>query len=323
MKQAEAYIKKITSFDMIELGKPAGVINRLPLFIKAEYKFFCAELNSHEVVLVEPEAEDKLKPNLLKKHIPKIESAFECPAILVFKHMSYYMRENLTDSRIAFIVPGEQLFIPFMFISLREQQHIKRTKTEKYSPSAQCMLIYHLWKMPLDELNFQEIADLFLYTARTIGRSARELEDSGVCQIVGSKAKNLEFKTDKWEIWNMAKEYMRSPVTKPIWLLEFKQPEKTQISGINALAKYSNISPTENDTVYAVERTTYNKMEYEGKVMEDPLFDSSARLQLWSYDPAFLAKDEYVDPFSLYLTLQHNPDERVQISLDKMIERVL
>jgi len=323
MEKAIKYIHKITGLETLQKKKPVEALNELPLFIKKGYDFYCAELHNHDVVFVEPNGDDPPKPSQLQKHIPKIESAFECPAILILEKTTYYLRERLANSRLAFVIPEKQLFIPFMFISLDEQKHIKRTRTEKYSPSTQFVLIHHLYKSPIDGLNFKEIADLFFYTPKTIGRCARELEDSGVCDIVGSKAKYLEFKQDRWEIWDTAKKYMRSPIKKTGWLFEFEKPEKAKISGINALAAYSNILGEDRQT-YAIDRSLYKQMKQEEKVHEDDIYEEGdIKIELWGYDPSFLAKDEYVDPFSLYLTLQDNPNERIQMSIKKMIEKIL
>jgi hypothetical protein len=140
MNKVKEYIKKITGFELEELGWPAGAKESLPLFIREGYQFTCAELHRHNVVFVELKNAEIPTPGMLQKQIPNIESAFKCPVIMVFEQMTYYLREKLTQARIAFIVPGEQMYIPFMFISLNEQLGMKKIKTEKYSPSTQCIL---------------------------------------------------------------------------------------------------------------------------------------------------------------------------------------
>lgn len=322
MESFKSYIKKLTGFEVEELGWPADAIEKLPFFIREGYQFTCAEIHRHNVVFVEIKGNEIPTPGMLQKQIPKIEAAFECPAILVFDHMTYYLRKKLAHARIAFIVPGDQLFIPFMFISLNEHKGIRNIKTEKYSPSTQCILIYHLWKGPIDGLNFKEVADLFFYTPRTIGRSARELEESGVCEILGSKAKHLEFKTDRWEVWNTAKTYMQSPVKKRLWTSGFRPPYEGKLCDIEALSFYSNLSGR-GKVAYAIFQDNYKRLVREYNLENDMNHEDDIRLEAWSYDPELLAKDQYVDPFSLYMSLQDDPYERVQIALEEMMEGVL
>ena len=45
-------------------------------------------------------------------------------------------------------------------------------------------------------------------------------------------------------------------------------------------------------------------------------------VESWTYDPRKLATDGFVDRLSLYLTLKHVPDERVQQALAHMLAEV-
>lgn len=322
MNELKSYIKRITGEEIEELSKPDDAMMRLPLFIREGYKTTVAGLFDHKVVFAEPKGEELPTPGQIQKHIPKIESAFDSPVILVFEEMNYYLREQLIYSRIAFVVPGKQLFIPFMFMDLNEQQKTRRIRTESFSPSAQCVLIYHLWMDSIEGLNFQEIADIFKYTPRTIGRCAKELENVGVCNIVGSKSKYMKFEKSKREIWNTAKEYMISPVKKTEWIFSEPDPEQTRISGIPALSRYSNISSGKME-VYAMDTTVYNQLRNIGEVSVTVYNEADRQLQLWSYNPALLSRDEFVDPFSLYASLREDKDERVEMELEEMMEDIL
>lgn len=324
MNELRSYIKAITGVEFEELPKPADAMKRLPLFIREGYRLTVAEFFNHRVVFTEPRGEELPTPSQLKKHIPKIEAAFDSPAILVFEGMSNYLWKQLISDRIAFIVPGKQIFIPFMFMDLNEQKKIRSISTESFSPSTQCVLIYHLWKESIEELNFQDIADKFKYTPRTIGRCAEELKNAGVCNIVGTKSKYMKFGKTKKEIWNTAKEYMISPVlpNRSGWIFSDPPPDKVRISGIQALSRYSNIS-SGNMEIFAMDTNVYNELSNIGEAsfITDNVVDK--QLQIWSYDPLLLSKDEFVDPYSLYMSLRDDEDERVEMELEQMMENVL
>lgn len=323
MDELKSYIKKVTGLDVVELGYPAGAQQRLPLYIREGYHFTCVEFHGHRVVFAEPGSADDATPGRLQKHIPKIESAFEWPVVLVFHEMTYYLKDQLVKSRISFINPGKQLFIPFMFMDLREQQKVRITRTEHFSPSTQCVLIYHLWVGSLEGLNFQEIAGIFDYTPRTIGRCAEEMELSGVCRITGTRSKYLEFGMSKKEIWERALDYLVSPVKETKWL--FTEPDDMRyfrIAGVPALSRYSRISSGGVNT-FAMDARFYRELRNRGEVAVSMYNEADLQLQIWSYDPSALAKDDSVDPFSLYLSLKDDPDERVQMELEDMLEKVL
>lgn len=46
------------------------------------------------------------------------------------------------------------------------------------------------------------------------------------------------------------------------------------------------------------------------------------QLELWNYSPAFVPDTALVDPLSLILSLQSDADDRVQLALDGIEERL-
>lgn len=322
MNELISYIKKVTGLEIEELGYPSGSVKKLPLFLKEGYDFLCAEFYNHEVVFVEPKSAEDVTPSQLQKHISKFESAFECPVIWVFNEMTYYLKEQLTKFRMSFVVPGKQLFIPFMFMDLNEQQKIRTTRAESFSPSAQCILIYHLWMGSLEGLNFQEIADIFNYTPRTIGRCAEELKNADACSIVGGRSKYLKFSKTNREIWETVQDYLRNPVKKAEWLFLTENIENARIAGLGALSYYSNISTGDIES-FAIDAKVFKELRDRGEIHPTIYNEHDVRLEIWSYDPAVLTGDDFVDPFSLYLSSVYDPDERIQIELENMINRIL
>lgn len=322
MNELISYIKKTTGIEVEELGYPADSLKRLPLFIREGYGFLYAEFYNHEVVFVEPKSGEDITPSQLQKQISKIESAFECPVIWVFNEMTYYLKEQLIKFRISFIVPGKQLFIPFMFMDLNEQQKIRTTRVETFSPSAQCILIYHLWMQSLEGLNFQEIAEIFKYTPRTIGRCAEELKNAGACSIVGGRSKYLKFGKTNREIWETIQDYLKTPVKKTEWLFLTENIEKARITGLGALSYYSNISTGDIES-FAIDTKVFKELRNRGEIHPTIYNEHDVRLEIWSYDPTVLTRDDFVDPISLYLSSVYDPDERIQIELENMINKIL
>lgn len=321
MNELKSYIRKVTGFEVEVLDNPTGALQRLPLFIREGYTFIYAEFHNHHIVFVQSKEGD-VTPSQFQKLIPKVESAFECPVVLVFDEMTYYLKEKLIKARISFIVPDKQLFIPFMFMDLSEQQKIRITKTESFSPSAQCVLIYHLWMESLESLNFQEIADIFKYTPRTIGRCAKELNNAGACSIVGGRSKYLKFDKKNREIWETVQDYLETPVKRTEWLFLTENIEKARIAGLGALSYYSNISTGDIES-FAIDAKVFNDLRSRGEIHPTIYNEHDVRLEIWSYDPTVLTRDDFVDPFSLYLSSVHDQDERIQIELENMIDRIL
>lgn len=322
MNEFKSYIRKVTGQELEELGFASGSLERLPLFIREGYKMTPSEFYGHQVVFVEPKGEELPTPSQLQKQVPKIESAFELPVILVFDEITYYLKEQLIKSRMAFIVPGKQLFIPFMFMDLNEQKNIKKVKSETFAPSTQCVLIYHLWLHSIEGLNFQEIADIFEYSPKTIGRCAEELKNAGACSIVGGRSKHLKFDKSKIKIWESVQDYLESPIKKVEWIFDIDNVQRTKVSGMGALSYYSNMS-TGNIESLAMDAKVFNDLRNRGEISPTIYNERDVRVEVWSYNPFSVSKNEFVDPLSLYLCFREDQDERVQMELEYMLKRVL
>ena len=53
---------------------------------------------------------------------------------------------------------------------------------------------------------------------------------------------------------------------------------------------------------------------------EDP--DDCLMVQLWKYNPYFFAREGRVDPVSLACTFQGNEDERIEMSIEELLEQL-
>jgi len=49
---------------------------------------------------------------------------------------------------------------------------------------------------------------------------------------------------------------------------------------------------------------------------------ASSELEIWNYNPELFSKDGIVDPFSLYLRLEADGDERIESALENMMEKI-
>jgi hypothetical protein len=48
----------------------------------------------------------------------------------------------------------------------------------------------------------------------------------------------------------------------------------------------------------------------------------ACELEIWSYSPQLFAEENFVDKFSLYLSLRETNDERVEMALQQMMRAI-
>lgn len=316
------YIKETIGVDVKLEDQEVSDIGKLPLFLQKGFEFKACVINNKRVIFVKPINEGILTPEQLKTHSQSMENVFGCPVVFLFDKLEAYQRSRLIKRKLAFIVRDKQMYIPSLFLDLKEIQRPKPRRSEHISPATQFIVIYHLWKESLEGKSFSEVAELLSYSKMTISRSLKELVKIGVCEQSHSKEKYFFFTGDKTEIWSKSIEKAKSPVKREVWLEELRSNTELPISGINALSKYSMLSGDTYDS-FAISSESYKQLQREGKIIGEDESYGQIKLEIWAYNPKALVQNNVVDPFSLYLTLKDDPDERVQMSLNKMLDKVL
>ncbi|MCH5263702.1 MAG: hypothetical protein J1F42_12380 [Lachnospiraceae bacterium] len=162
----------------------------------------------------------------------------------------------------------------------------------------------------------RELQNLLNVSYATVNRGIRWLAANEYVNLKGGKEKTIVLNLEGRALWEKAKTQMTSPIeftahTPELWL-----GEKGLISGENALAEYTMY----NGGPYRV--ALYKKV-YE-VIKKDVFWDpyAEAAIEVWKYDPKLLSDTGTADKFSLYLLLRDNPDDRVQIELENMINEI-
>jgi hypothetical protein len=121
-------------------------------------------------------------------------------------------------------------------------------------------------------------------------------------------------------LWERALPHLTTPVKarNPVqWL---GQEARGLVAGMTALASYTNLGDDPIPT-FALRPEQYRSgLQHEDYVRCELPEDARSFIETWAYDPPTLAADERVDRLSLYLSLRHSADERVQKALETLLE---
>jgi hypothetical protein len=298
----------------------------LPYFLQDAFSFRQIRLAEYDVTLAFPKAESKNEPQFTLKTIrTQLDAAsklLETPLIFCPESLASYERRNLIEQKISFIVPGKQMYLPELGIDLRESfRNANPIKTEQCSPATQALLFcYLLNHNTSNQWHPGEIGANLGYTPMTISRAVRELEIFGLAESVTvGRAKWLQMIKTKSETWNDAQRFLRSPIKRVVWCkenLSIKQSE-IRFAGLSALAKLSML--TEPSTpCKAITLGRWNAALEKGVKEYPQPVPGAKEWQVWTYSPTMITKSKTVDPLSLWLSLKDEPNERVQIALDKL-----
>ncbi len=306
-------------------AKPWKGQGELPFFLVDLYTFYEAELLDQACVFMIGKANAELTPAAIKKHWEQIQQKFGGLCILIQQGVSAYNRTRLIGHHVPFIVPGNQMYLPDLGIDLREHfRKLRSSSLKSFSPATQAVLINALIHGIDERFTPSELAKKLKYTTMTMTRAFDELQaaDIGEVKHMGRERWWL-FAGNRRELWKQARPLMRTPVKYKRWLSQ--KPKSidgiVRTAGLSALSCLSMINAPDLP-VFAVGLDKWDTLQSLG-LEEVPMLEGAVcELEIWNYEPSLFAMDKIVDPFSLYLSLITDADERVELAIEEMMEKI-
>lgn len=333
MKNTINYINETLGENAIENPIRINDLGNLPMYFSQAYKLYDATLFNKNIVLVELKNEEDLSISQTDKHLQLLKNSCNKIVVLVLDNILSYNRKRLIEKRINFIVPGKQLFLPELLINLSENYAQPKTKqkSKNLMPSSQFLLLYHInhsnsnWN--IEKQPFKEIAKKVGYTPMAITNAVEDLMQNELIEVSGEKEKFIKFKFDRKELWRRAEEQnlFTSPVLKTVYVDELPSNVAMLKANASALPEYTNLNPSKQN-YFAIEKSTFYFLQKNNGLVNANAREGQYALEVWKYNPLTLTEgmhndEDVVDPLSLYLSLQHNYDERVEMALEQIIEK--
>lgn len=300
-------------------------VGNLPFFLRDLYTFFQLTLLDVPCLLMVARDTEGQTPATVRKQMAQVQSKWTGEVIYLCPTLSAYNRKRLIEQRVPFVSPGNQMYLPMLGIDLRE--HFRQTRIStpgKISPATQAVLIHALLQEKVQGFTPSRLAYALGYTAMTLTRAFTELESLGLGAVFSvGRERVLSFGDNKKDLWERAQVFMRSPVKKRVFIHPPADPWGGLPAGLSALAHKTMLAPPIT-SVYALGMNDWQAMQlYPGiEVLPHPEA-GAVEVEIWHYSPLLFQHEGVVDPFSLYLSLRDNTDERVQSALEKMMAEVL
>ena len=303
----------------------------LPLYLREQYRFYQVQ-PADEVrnfLLCMDLAEQT--PALIEKNFMQLSTKTRDALVYVRKSITSYDRKRLIERKIPFVIPGNQMYLPFVGIDLRERYTDNRIRSEiAFSPAAQYLTLYLLGRPAPMEMNQSNAARLLGYQNMTMVRAFREIESAGIgsTEKVG-KEKYLRILETRRTVWERIEPRLHTPVKRRVYVRGLDQQTINElnlaIAGESALARVSMLNEP-RVPVWAIQSKTWQSKKggLLRKLQEIPYAEvGSAEIELWRYPVLMPGQNESVDPLSLYLSLRDRTDERLQDAISKLLEKTL
>ncbi len=291
---------------------------KLPLYLKRGKSYSILQIESEDCLCIRITSDD-FKISTYLKQLDKLSGYWNDNIVLVFQELSSYQRKMLIQNKISFIVPGSQVYIPFLGMLFKERTFGRQTiAVNKLSVTGQLLLLY-MMENKIKKIRQADIPQFIPYSPMTISRAVNELLHFGLLnQKINGRERILYVDSSTSELYQKCKVYLENPVSRTVFIREADIPKNLPFAGESALSEYSMLNPPRVNC-YAMWKKDFNKTKPE---TVDPNWtnDPYASVELWIYDPLLLSKDGYVSELPLMLSLENETDERVEEAIETMME---
>lgn len=296
----------------------------LPIYLSRRYRFYAGAIADRPCLFMASESTKELTPKEIEHHVRQLRSAFDGIVVFAASAMNSTLRARLIAHRVAFAVPGNQLYIPDLALDLREHFRAKdRAPGSCFSPAAQAVFFHHVLRRGNDEATPSSLAAKLGYTPMSIGRAFDELalHNLAIVEREG-REKILRFEADRRMLFESARTLLRSPM-RGVHAARFNQQRPPMlVAGESALAQLTTLAPPRLAT-YAISATDWQGYFKRHGINDIPYeYEGEAKIEIWRYDPRCLSSAETVDPLSLYARYWSDPDERLAQAAETLLERI-
>jgi DNA-binding transcriptional ArsR family regulator len=167
-----------------------------------------------------------------------------------------------------------------------------------------------------------EVANRLKLTKTSITRATAQLKEMGLIRQNKSGTEiSIQRNCSRKGYYEKAKEYLINPVQKVITIQRTEENFVRYCAGETALSRMSELNPPriEEYAIYKGEEII-DQLEVVDARYED--WDDCLNVQLWKYNPSYFAKEGCVDPVSLACTFKGNEDERIEMSIEELLEEL-
>lgn len=323
LNEARTYVEYVLQTGLHVRG---GIdISTLPAFLGARYSLIDAEILGRSCILTIQTGEHDDTPATLTKHHELLKRRYpDRLIILLSDRVSNHNRHRLIGHHVAFIVPGNQLFVPVLAMDLREHFRSEREQSpEALTPTAQLIILAFLLNKIESGTTASALASLFRYSAMSMGRAINEVDTLGLVSVAPhGRFREVRFEVSRFALWDRVRPLLRSPVRKRRRVREVTGIPEMLLAGETALAERTDLSHPRIET-RAIAASAWKALA-KRYGLDHPAGWQEAEIELktWTYDPALLGEGNLVDPISLWLSLPETSDDRIGAARDALLGQV-
>jgi hypothetical protein len=326
---AQRYLADVLGESEIKVHRLDAGAN-LPYYLTDEFRLSKVSLFGRDILLANPRegnGETSInRPMQLRKAMDALQNATGKSAAYLCHALAAYERKRLIEQKVAFIVPGNQLYLPTLFLDLREHSLMPRVRRPSHlTPTTQAFFLTALQLVNEKDPSIAAaaIGRMLQITPTSVTRAVRDLCAADLITDEGTVNRNNYFKLagTPAEMWKRAQSLLKSPVKRRVWasIQLTKGVLQGPQAGITALGKKTMLSEIGTWT-RACTAKEWSKATTMGVIPLPGPHPDAGEWEIWSYPPTLNHDAGEIDLLSHYLSLRDRNDERVQMALDELLQ---
>lgn len=295
----------------------------LPLYLTIGRKFYRLEMLNTEFMVVMISADNRFGTAALKKQLTLYADTVKMKVAYSFEEVTYSQRAALIKANIPFLALPGQVYLPFLGVVLQDKlKKQQKLKADKMMPATQSLFLYLFYAKPDGVILKSRAASDLGLTRTSITRASGQLLAMGlISQEKVGKEVHMRCADKGIALYEKAKPFLINPVQKSIFVKNQHYFKTFPKAGETALAKQTMLNEPEHQeiAVYKGMKCVDDLEEISVQWNED---EDIVNVQLWKYDPCLFAQNGCVDPISLLCSLQDDEDERIEMALEELQEKM-
>jgi len=243
--------------------------------------------------------------------------------VLCLDSVRVYTKEQMLAEGIPFIIPGKDIYMPFLGVALSMSSTRELPSIKKISYLTQKLLltaIYEGWT----DLTLTETAGKLGISKMSVSRCFSELQAMGLQMVKNDrKMRRFLWEKNRRALWEATLPFLNNPIVQEYHLKEHMDIKHKKLSGMSAISHYSMLNDN-NYVTYSVSSDVSRTLVLPKNILVPENEIPFMVLQVMRYEVDY-NDSPAIDPLSAILTLSDEDKEnpRVASAIDEILEGCL
>ena len=253
--------------------------------------------------------------------VQTVEDKAEMCVAIAFNELNPYAIKKMLKEKMAFIVPGKQISLPFLALCIKNERKRIRKDIKKFSPGTQLVFLYLLYSANTD-FDIDQVINKLSISKMTAVRGLNDLYELGLLTFdtAGQTGrKKIYHKSDSSNFYLEGRKYLDNPVRETVYVNKLPEDLLTVKTDLTALAELTMLAEPVQKRLALCSKS---RSQLDGVIIDkiEALEYNFPMIQLTKYDTGIFGERGCADPISIMLGLDEK-DDRIEMAINELLNK--